>query len=62
MQRGQLDIAITTKHIIEVKIYQKIRKYVNQALFFTGFWTSSTNGFGIFLSLEKKPLSLDPCG
>ena len=26
--------------------------------FFTGFWTTPTNGFGGFLSLEKKSLSL----
>ena len=29
-----------------------------QALFFTGFWTTPTNGFGGFLSLEKKSLLL----
>ena len=28
---------------------------LNQALFFTGFWTTPTNGFGGFLSLEKNP-------
>ena len=26
-----------------------------QALFFTGYWTSPTNGFGGILSLEKNP-------
>ena len=31
---------------------------VSQALFFTGFWTTPTNGFDGFLSLEKKSLSL----
>ena len=34
------------------------RVYLWQALFFTGFWTTPTNGFGRFLSLEKKSLSL----
>ena len=28
---------------------------LNQALLFTGFWTTPTNGFGEFLSLEKNP-------
>ena len=34
---------------------QKITVLIVQALFFTGFWTSPTNGFGGFLSLEKNP-------
>ena len=33
----------------------KIMDTLTQALFFTGFWTTPTNGFGGFLSLEKNP-------
>ena len=38
-------------------LYTHYLKFINRlkaGLFFTGFWTSPTNGFGGFLSFEKK--------
>ena len=44
----------TMKHILS----KQKRKLFKPGFFFTGVWTSPTNGFGGFLSLEKKSLSL----
>ena len=37
-----------------LKLNHELNK-VRPALFFTGFWTTPTNGFGGFLSLENIP-------
>ena len=41
--------------VIDSASSERTRSRFKPGFFFTGFWTSPTNGFGGFLSLEKNP-------